>query len=152
MGLKDILIDHDLDYDELVDILYELDEITTINANATIDNLDQLYSEIIRKDTIDWLEKNRSHGAFDGFPEETMNFNELSFDEIMYYHDEWMVLDKEEAPPTNKKRAMTVIETTQDLCDRTFYISQCPICGTYFDANQVQKYCHECGQKLKWKG
>lgn len=95
MGLKDILIDHKLDYDELVDILYELDEITTINANATIDSLDQLYSEIVREDTIDWLEKNRSHGAFDGFPEETMDFDELSFDEIMYYHDEWMALDEE---------------------------------------------------------
>lgn len=95
MGLKDILIDHNLDYDELVDILYELDEITTINANATIDNLDQLYSEIIREDTINWLEKNRDHGAFDGFPEETMKFDELSFDELLYYYNEWMALDEE---------------------------------------------------------
>lgn len=57
MGLKDILINYNLEYDNLVGLLYQLDEIVTINANTTIDSLDQLYSEIIREDTIDWLEK-----------------------------------------------------------------------------------------------
>ena len=38
-----------------------------------------------REDLIMWLEVNRQHGAFEGFPEENMNFSNLSDDELLYY-------------------------------------------------------------------
>lgn len=44
-----------------------------------------------------------------------------------------------------------VIEYTQEVSGRKFFVSQCPVCGCRLDGNQVQKYCHECGQSLKWK-
>ena len=48
-------------------------------------------------------------------------------------------------------KSLTVKEYTRDLCGRTFFISECPKCGCGLDGNQVQKYCHECGQKLEWE-
>lgn len=44
-----------------------------------------------------------------------------------------------------------VKEYTIDHCGATFYISECPKCGCRLDSNQVQKYCHECGQRLEWE-
>lgn len=48
-------------------------------------------------------------------------------------------------------KSLKVKEYTRDLCGGTFYISQCPKCGCHLDGNQVQKYCHECGQRLEWE-
>ena len=48
-------------------------------------------------------------------------------------------------------KSLKVIEYTRDACGRTFYISLCPKCGCGLDGNQVQKYCHECGQRLEWE-
>lgn len=47
---------------------------------------------------------------------------------------------------TNSK----VKEYTVDHCGATFYISECPKCGCRLDSSQMQKYCHECGQRLEW--
>lgn len=43
-----------------------------------------------------------------------------------------------------------VKEYTVNHCGTTFYISECPECGCKLDSNQMQKYCHECGQRLEW--
>lgn len=64
------------------------------------------------------------------------------------------VIDSERLTPTVELEQLSplkVKEYTRDLCGRTFFISQCPTCGCYLDGNQVQKYCHECGQRLEWE-
>ena len=64
------------------------------------------------------------------------------------------VIDSERLTPTvelEQLKPLTVKEYTRDVCGRTFYISQCPKCGCNLDGNQVQKYCHECGQRLEWE-
>lgn len=64
------------------------------------------------------------------------------------------VIDSERLTPTvelEQLKPLRVREYTRDLCDRTFYISECPKCGCRLDSNQVQKYCHECGQRLEWE-
>lgn len=53
-------------------------------------------SKFLRNRTIDWLESNQSNGAFEGFPEADMNFNELSNNELEYYFLEWILEDKED--------------------------------------------------------
>src|SRR5690625_837218 len=40
--------------------------------------------------TISWLETNRSHGAFDDFMEENIDFKELEDEELQYYFNEWI--------------------------------------------------------------
>ena len=63
------------------------------------------------------------------------------------------VIDSERLTPTVKLdqfTPLTVKESTRELCGNTFYISRCPTCGCHLDGRQVQKYCHECGQALKW--
>ena len=64
------------------------------------------------------------------------------------------VIDSERLTPTvelERFKPLTVREYTRDLCGRTFFISECPKCGCGLDGNQVQKYCHECGQRLEWE-
>ncbi len=51
----------------------------------------------------------------------------------------------------NKDIPKKVIFKTVTLNDRDFYISRCPNCKCYLDANKVDKYCSECGQKLDWE-
>lgn len=41
-------------------------------------------------ETRKWLEVMRSNGAFDGFPEETMDFEEIELDDLRYYFDNWI--------------------------------------------------------------
>lgn len=64
------------------------------------------------------------------------------------------VIDDEKLTPTvelERFKPLIVKEYTRDLCGRTFFISECPKCGCGLDGNQVQKYCHECGQRLEWE-
>lgn len=64
------------------------------------------------------------------------------------------VIDSNSLTPTVKIeqfKPKRVKEYTRELYDRTFYISECPVCGCGLDGNQVQKYCHECGQRLEWE-
>lgn len=64
------------------------------------------------------------------------------------------VIDSERLTPTveiAQFKPLKIKEYTRDACGRTFYISQCPKCGCHLDGNQVQKYCHECGQRLEWE-
>lgn len=44
-----------------------------------------------RKRTINWLENNQGNGAFDDSPEEDMNFNSLSDDELKFYFYAWLM-------------------------------------------------------------
>lgn len=53
---------------------------------------------------------------------------------------------KERANKSKKVKAYT-----NTLCGHTAYISECPTCGCRLDSNQMQKYCHECGQRLEWE-
>jgi len=46
--------------------------------------------------TISWLESHQQSGAFDGFPEEGMNFKKISDNELEYYFDEWIDVERKE--------------------------------------------------------
>lgn len=48
-------------------------------------------------------------------------------------------------------KSLKVIEYEGRYHGRDFYICKCPVCGCHLDGNQVQKYCHECGQRLEWE-
>ena len=64
------------------------------------------------------------------------------------------VIDSERLTPTVELehfKPKKVKEYTNTLCGHTAYISECPKCGCHLDGNQVQKYCHECGQRLEWE-
>lgn len=64
------------------------------------------------------------------------------------------VIDNERLTPTvelGQLKSKTVKEYTVNHCDTTFCISECPVCGYGLDSNQMQKYCHECGQRLEWE-
>lgn len=49
----------------------------------------------IREETVLWLNQNQSNGFFEGFPEENMDFEELSDDELQWYYDSWVLPDLE---------------------------------------------------------
>lgn len=64
------------------------------------------------------------------------------------------VIDDEMLTPTvelEQLKPQRVKEYTVNFCDSTFYVSECPKCGCSLNAKQVQKYCHECGQRLEWE-
>lgn len=64
------------------------------------------------------------------------------------------VIDSERLTPKvelEQLKPLKVKEYTRDLCGGTFFISECPKCGCGLDGNQVQNYCHECGQRLEWE-
>lgn len=64
------------------------------------------------------------------------------------------VIDDEKLTPTvelEQLKPLKVKEYTGSYHGREFYISKCPICGCRLDGNQVQKFCHECGQRLEWE-
>ena len=67
-----------------------------------------------REDTISWLEANRSHGAFEGFPEEDMDFYELSDEEIAYYYTEWVL-------PDLRDTIIQEIEDTRSMIEGSIY-------------------------------
>lgn len=46
------------------------------------------------EDTISWLESNRANGAFEGFPENYMDFSKLTDEELEYYYCNWVLPDK----------------------------------------------------------
>lgn len=47
----------------------------------------------VRDRTIHWLNINQSHGAFDDFDEEMMNFKSLDDDSIEWYFINWWFTD-----------------------------------------------------------
>lgn len=64
------------------------------------------------------------------------------------------VIDSERLTPTvelEQFQPQTVKEYTRDFCGGTFYISECPKCSCNLNFNFMQKYCHECGQRLEWE-
>lgn len=64
------------------------------------------------------------------------------------------VIDNERLTPTveiEQFKSEIVKEYTGKYHGRDFYICKCPVCGCGLDGNQVQKYCHECGQRLEWE-
>ena len=50
----------------------------------------------MRDKTINWLNNNRGNGAFDGFHEERMVFEDLSEDELRWYFYNWVAEDGDE--------------------------------------------------------
>lgn len=44
-GLIDILDDYQLDYSDLVGVLYDINELSTFNVNKVVDELDEIYDE-----------------------------------------------------------------------------------------------------------
>lgn len=67
---------NDLDYDKIV----KIDKQMSNEKNYPFD----------REYIISWLQKNQEHGAFDGFMEENMVFQNLHDEELEYYFDEWI--------------------------------------------------------------
>ncbi|WP_019139264.1 hypothetical protein [Peptoniphilus timonensis] len=55
--------------------------------------LNEHTQEEIRKETIMWLENKRNSGGFENKPENNMNFNELTDDEIDKYFKELVFPD-----------------------------------------------------------
>lgn len=49
-----------------------------------------------REMTIAWMKSNQETGAFNGFPEENMDFEELSDDDLKYYFYEWISEEEKE--------------------------------------------------------
>lgn len=47
----------------------------------------------VRLRTIHWLETNQSQGAFDGFEEENIDFNNMNDEVIEWYFIEWFFTD-----------------------------------------------------------
>lgn len=45
---------------------------------------------------------------------------------------------------------LRVKEYTVILCGNTSWICECPTCGRFVSDDIQQKYCYECGQRLKW--
>ena len=48
-----------------------------------------------RETVVDWLKASQERGDFDGFPEESMNFDYEEDDAIDYYKEEWFLPDLE---------------------------------------------------------
>lgn len=46
-----------------------------------------------REDIIASLKEMQGRGEFDGFDEETMDFNKCDDEDLQYYHDEWLNKD-----------------------------------------------------------
>ena len=44
-GLIDILDDYQLDYSDLVRILYDINDLSSFNVNKVVDELDEIYDE-----------------------------------------------------------------------------------------------------------
>lgn len=64
------------------------------------------------------------------------------------------VIDNERLTPTvelEQFKPQRVKEYEGRYHGKDFYICKCPMCGCCLDGNQVQKYCHECGQRLEWE-
>lgn len=64
------------------------------------------------------------------------------------------VIDDEHLTPTvelERFKPKKAKEYTGRYRGRDFCICKCPVCGYHLDGNQVQKYCHECGQRLEWE-
>jgi len=45
--------------------------------------------------TLGWLKQNQANGAFEGHPEDTMNFDLLDPEEIEWYYENWVKNDRE---------------------------------------------------------
>lgn len=52
--------------------------------------------EYAKQRTLDWLNGMQSQGEFDGFDEETINFESLSDEDIAYYFVEWYFTEPDE--------------------------------------------------------
>lgn len=64
------------------------------------------------------------------------------------------VIDSERLTPTvelEQLKPLKVKEYTNTFCGHTAYISECPECGCRLNSHEMQKYCHECGQRLEWE-
>lgn len=44
-GLRDILDDYQLDYSDLVGILYDINDLSSFNVNKVVDELDEIHDE-----------------------------------------------------------------------------------------------------------
>ena len=53
-------------------------------------------SEYAKQRTLDWLNGMQSQGEFNGFDEETMNFESLSDEDITFYFVEWYFTEPDE--------------------------------------------------------
>lgn len=61
-----------------------------------------------------------------------------------------IVSEPESDVSVSRDRPMDVIEITRSYYGGFFYVTRCPICKTYLDANKLDNYCSHCGQKLNW--
>lgn len=58
-------------------------------------------NKYVKDRTIQWLDSMKSEGAFQGFPENEMNFQELTDDDIIYYFLEWYFTDDDKTALEN---------------------------------------------------
>lgn len=95
MGLLDILEQNKLDYETLTKILYSLNEIVEFDVNELIDSLDEIYTEAVREETINWLKsrKRGKDGCEDCFGED-FNFDVFTSEMIFELYDHCVLLEK----------------------------------------------------------
>lgn len=53
-------------------------------------------AKAMKEKTIAWLENNQQNGAFENQPEDDMDFNVLSEDEINWYYQNWVLEEEKE--------------------------------------------------------
>lgn len=73
---------------QLLDIAYEIDK---LDYKQYLDTLKHTNFKIIKETTLRWMKNTKSTGGFDGYPEDNMDFNSLSDDEIKYYFNDWVM-------------------------------------------------------------
>lgn len=61
-----------------------------------MENKREALSVYAKERTINWLNGMQSQGAFEGFDEETMDFEKLSDEDLAYYFVEWYFTEAEE--------------------------------------------------------
>lgn len=55
-----------------------------------LNEMNDIIAEEKRRSVISWLESNRGNGAFEGHPEENMDFSELDDEDIEWYEENWI--------------------------------------------------------------
>ena len=102
---------------------------------SIIDNMLRIY---LLTDFIEWSEDLTKHPLVDNFEDKIL---------AMAKYFEKIAKDLRERVRNPKK----VKEYTNTFCGHTAYISECPECGCRLNSHKMQKYCHECGQRLEWE-
>ena len=107
--LLEILDRYGLDDRDFACLINELNQSPDIDLNdllkesATMsEKISHIYKENIREKTVEWFNRLKENGAFDGLVEKRINIETLPFDELLYYYD-WANDNDETIHMTNER-------------------------------------------------